>query len=134
MEKTTIYGNVENVTFRHITKKVRPFNEFEHYYEWRDQYDKAYISNRQAEKYNDLYAYVDSLNGDINALAETIKRYEESTMYYKDSNIANEAHVLTNELNRLKCGKERVIWDFSDIDRKKALDWRLNINLKGWEL
>lgn len=134
MEKTTIYGNANNITFQYITKKVKSFTEFERYCDWRDQYDKAYISNRQAEKYNDLYTYVDSLNGDINALAETIKRYEESTMYYRDNNVANEAHVLTNELYRLKCGKERVIWDFSDIDRKKAFEWGLNISLKGWEL
>lgn len=134
MNNTTIYGNVNNVTFQYVTKKVRPFNEFERFCDWRDQYDKAYISNRQFEKYNDLYTYVDSLNGDINALAKTIKRYEESTMYYRDSNTANETHVLINELNRLKCGEERIVWDFSDIDRKKAFEWCLNIKLKGWEL
>lgn len=134
MEKTTVHGNANNITFQHITKKVRPFAEFERYCDWRDQYNKAYIFNRQAEKYNDLYKYVDSLNGDINALVETIKRYENCTMYYKDSNVSNEAYELKRELNRLKCGEERIIWDFSDIDRKKALDWRLNINLKGWEL
>ena len=132
--KTKEYANAKNVTCKHITKKVEPFENFEKYWQYKQHSQDCYATNRHMEEYNDLYLYVDSLNGNIEELKATIQRYENSDMYYRSHEVAKKTYELKRELYRLQQNKERVIWDFSEVDTDKEHKWCMNISLKGCEL
>lgn len=132
--KTKEYANAKNITCKHIIKKVKPFESFEKYYQYKQHSQNCYTANRRIEQYNELYLYVDSLNGNIEELQATIQKYEDSEMYYRSYEFAKQTEELKKELFRLQQNQERIIWDFSEVDTDKEFKWCMNISLKGWEL